>query len=61
MDIQHMSLQVHFTIKTHLAEIAAKLIAFLNILQVLPLKMFAKIPQSIERVYAQFCRQILIA
>jgi hypothetical protein len=61
VDINRMSLQVHFTLKTHLTETAAELIPFLDMLQVLPLEMFAEISGSIKRVCAQFRRQILIA
>jgi hypothetical protein len=32
MDIQRMSLQVHFVLETHLAEIAPELIPFLDML-----------------------------
>lgn len=56
-----MSLQVHFVFKPHLTETAAELIPFLDVLQVLPLEMFAKISQGIKRVCAQFRRQILIS
>lgn len=44
VDIMCMSLQVHFAFKVYLTEVTAELVPFFDMLQMLPLEVFAEIP-----------------
>jgi hypothetical protein len=54
-----MSLQVHLVFKGHPTELATEPMPFLNMLQVLPLEMFAEIPRGMKLIYALSYRQVL--